>query len=271
MSALNSHKRRYVIAGAAVLALAAGGYELARIYPSYGPTEGAMVPAQRYVDSLGDNGIPSHGRYILVDAASAQLFMIENGHVRDTMKVIVGKPASATPAIRSVIYYATLNPYWNVPPDLARTIIAPLVLKYGKGYLEYRGYEVVSSFGGEPRVLSPDSVDWKGVAAGTATVKVRQRPGPANSMGAMKFDLANANGIYLHDTPHKELFAKDDRGLSNGCVRLEDATRFARWLLGQDPSLSSDSPNQHVPIPGAVPITIAYLDSGAQKQLAGLQ
>lgn len=271
MNAITFHKRRYAIAAAAVLAVAAGGYELAQVYSPLGPTEGAMAPAQRYVDSLGDEGIPAYGRYILVDAASARLFMIENGHVRDTMKVIVGKPASATPAIRSVIYYATLNPYWNVPPDLAQKIIAPLVLQYGDGYLKFRGYEVVSSFGGKPQVLSPDSVDWKAVAAGTAKIKVRQRPGPANSMGVMKFDLANANGIYLHDTPHKELFAKDDRSLSNGCVRLEDAERLARWLLGKDPSVDSAAPEQHVPIPGAVPITIAYLDSGAQKQLAGLQ
>lgn len=270
MNANTSHKRRFLIAGAVVLAVAAGGYQLAQLYPSVGPTEGAMAPAQRYVDSLGDGGIPAHGRYILVDAASARLFMIEDGHVRDTMKVIVGKPTSATPAIRSVIYYATLNPYWNVPPDLAQKIIAPLVLKYGDDYLNYRGYEVVTSFA-QPKVLSPDSVDWKAVAAGKTQIKLRQRPGPSNSMGQMKFDLANANGIYLHDTPHKELFAKDERSLSNGCVRLEDAERLARWLLGKEPSVDVTAPEQHVPIPGAVPITIAYLDSGAQKQLAGLQ
>jgi murein L,D-transpeptidase YcbB/YkuD len=137
--------------------------------------------------------------------------------------------------------------------------------------LTERGYEVVTSFA-DPQVLPPESIDWEKVAAGQATVKIRQRPGPANSMGQLKFNLANADGIYLHDTPKKELFAQDQRNLSNGCVRLEDAPRLARWLLGQDPPLGSAKPEQHVLIPtGGVPVTIAYLDSRAQMQLAGLQ
>lgn len=271
MSATISHSRSYLIAGIAALAIAAGGYGLARIYPPIGPSAGSVTPAQRYVDALTDGQIPTSGRYVLVDAASARLFMIEDGRVRDSMRVIVGKPAAATPALKSVLNYATLNPYWNVPPDLAQTLIAPRVLKDGKTYLADRGYEVVARFGADAPVLPPDSVDWAAVAAGQAEVHVRQRPGPANSMGQMKFSLENANGIYLHDTPNKDLFAKTERNLSNGCVRLEDAPRFARWLLGEDPPLASSPPNRHVRIPAAVPIAITYLDSRAQMQFAGLQ
>jgi murein L,D-transpeptidase YcbB/YkuD len=269
MGARTSHNRRYLIAGAAILAVALGAYHLALTYPPLGPVAGTIFP-QRYVDSLTDGQIPARGRFVLVDAASARLFMIEDGRVRDSMRVIVGKPAAATPALRSVLHYATLNPYWNVPPDLAQKIIAPRVLKDGPAYLTERGYEVVSSFG-NPQVLPPDSVDWEKVAAGQATAKIRQRPGPANSMGQMKFYLADDDGIYLHDTPKKELFAQADRNISNGCVRLEDAPRFARWLLGREPQPGSAAPEQHVAIPGAVPITIAYLDARAQMQLAGLQ
>jgi L,D-transpeptidase YcbB len=269
MGARTSHNRRYLIAGAAILAIALGAYHLALTYPPLGPVAGTVFP-QRYVDSLTDGQIPARGRYVLVDAASARLFMIEDGRVRDSMRVIVGKPTAATPALKSVLYYATLNPYWNVPPDLALKIVAPHVLKEGNAYLRERGYEVVSSFG-NPQLLSPDSVDWGKVAAGEAKVKIRQRPGPANSMGQMKFYLADDDGIYLHDTPKKELFAQADRNLSNGCVRLEDAPRFARWLLGKDPLPGSAAPEQHVEIPGAVPITIAYLDARAQMQVAGLQ
>jgi len=271
MGRLTSHNRKYLIAGAAVLVVAGGGFGFVQFYPPKGPTQGTISPAQRYVESLAEGDIPARGRYVLVDAASARLFMIEDGKVRDTMKVIVGKPASATPEIKSTIYYATLNPYWNVPPDLARTIIAPLVLKYGDGYLKFRGYEVVTSFSGQPKVLPSDSVNWQDVASGKTTIKVRQRPGPSNSMGVMKFNLSNANGIYLHDTPHKELFAKQERNISNGCVRLEDASKLARWLFGKDPSIGDTVPEQQVPIPGAVPISIAYLGSGAQTQLASLQ
>jgi len=260
-----------LIAGAAIVAVAVGGFGFTRVYPPLGPSAGSITPAQRYVDSLTDGQIPMRGRYVLVDAASARLFMIEDGHVRDSMRVIVGKPAAATPALKSVLNYATLNPYWNVPLDLAQTLIAPRVLKDGTAYLTERGYEVVPRFGADAPVLSPDSVDWEAVAGGQAKVHVRQRPGPANSMGQMKFSLEDANGIYLHDTPNKDLFAKAERNLSNGCVRLEDAPRFARWLLGDDPPLGTGGPNRHLLLPAAVPIAITYLDARAQMQFAGLQ
>ena len=215
--------------------------------------------------------LPAMGRAVLVDAASARLFMIEDGQVVDSMKVIVGKPSSATPVLRSTIFYTTLNPYWNVPADLARTIIAPRVLKDGAAYLRDHGYEVVDSFGADARILRADSVDWKAVADGSERVFVRQRPGPGNSMGRMKFGFENNSGIYLHDTPKKELFEADYRGLSNGCVRLEDAPRFARWLLGRDPAPASADPEQHVPLSGGVPIVITYLDPSAQIELASLR
>ena len=270
MNARTSHNRRYWIAGAAILAVAAGASVVVSVYPPLAPIAGAIAP-QRYVDSLAGGEIPTRGRYVLVDAASARLFMIEDGRVRDSMRVIVGKPTAATPALKSVLYYATLNPYWNVPPDLAQKLIAPHVLKEGTAYLSDRGYEVVSRFGADAVVLSPDTVDWEKVAAGQANVRIRQRPGPANSMGHFKFGLAQDTDIYLHDTPKKDLFANSERNLSNGCVRLEDAPRFARWLLGKDPPLDSVPPDQRLVIPGAVPIAIAYLDARAQMQLGGLQ
>ena len=269
MSASKSPNRRYAVAAAGFLLAGAGLYGAARYLAAYGPIAGSIAP-QLYVETLTDGQIPGRGRYVLVDAASARLFMIQDGRVQDSMRVIVGKPAAATPPLSSTINYATFNPYWHVPVELARPLIAPHVIAEGPAYLNARGYEILSKFGPDAQLLSPDSVDWKAVAAGTATVFVRQRPGPANSMGQIKFDLPDGNGIYLHDTPRKELFAKDDRNLSNGCVRLEDAPRLARWLLGTDPQLAS-APEQHVALPRGVPITISYLGAHAQMQLAGLQ
>lgn len=216
------------------------------------------------------HGAAAGGRMVLVDAASARLYMIENGVVRDSMRVIVGKPASATPVMRSTLHYATLNPYWNVPTDLARDLIAPKVLAEGISYLADRGYEVVSAFASGARTLDPASVDWHAVADGRATVRVRQRPGPANSMGRVKFGFANDDGIFLHDTPRKELFAQDQRNISNGCVRLEDADRLARWLLGTEPPAASQ-PEQHVALPRGVPLIITYLDRKAPLELAALR
>ncbi len=197
--------------------------------------------------------------------------MMEEGRVRDSMRVIVGKPETHTPALSSVLHYATLNPYWNVPPDLVRKLVAPNVVKFGLGYLADKNYEVVNDFNNDVQVIPADTIDWQAVADGRVDVLVRQKPGPANSMGQMKFNLANAQGIFLHDTPKKELFAQDVRTLSNGCVRLEDAARLARWLLGSEPRLADAPPEAHVLLPKAVPVTIAYLDANAQLQLAGLQ
>jgi murein L,D-transpeptidase YcbB/YkuD len=269
MAAITSHKRRYWIAGGSVLAVGAGVSAFALFSPAFGPIAGSIAP-QMYVDWLPRAQIPVRGPYLLVDAASARLYMIEDGQVRDTMKVIVGKPETPTPELKSVINYETLNPYWHVTADLARTLIAPNVLKGGTAYLTDRGYEVVSGWEPDARVLPPDSVDWKAVAAGEAQVYVRQRPGPANSLGQFKFDLPNGDGIYLHDTPKKELFAQDARNLSHGCVRLEDAPKLARWLLGKDPPAAS-APEQNVLLPRPVPVTISYLDSMSQMRLAALR
>ena len=269
MTAITSHRRKTMIAVAAVFAVGAGVFGFARYYPALGPIAGSIAP-QLYVDVLPSAQIPIRGRFILVDAASARLYMIEDGRVRDSMRVIVGKPETPTPELKSVINYETINPYWHVTPDLAKTLIAPRVLKDGDTYLTTRGYEVVNAFVRDPQVISPDTIDWKAVAAGNAEVFVRQRPGPANSLGQFKFDLPNGDGIYLHDTPKKELFAQDARNLSHGCVRLEDAERLARWLLGKEPPTAA-VPEEHILLPRPVPITISYLDARAQMELAGLQ
>ena len=264
-----AYSRRYSIALAGIFAAAAGAYAFAAYSPAFGPIAGSIAP-QMYVDSLPGAQIPVHGRYVLVDAASARLYMIEEGRVQDSMRVIVGKPETPTPELKSVINYETLNPYWHVTPDLAKTLIAPRVLQDGDAYLTTRGYEVLSGWGTDARVLSPDSIDWKAVAAGNAEVFVRQRPGPANSLGHFKFDLPNGDGIYLHDTPKKELFAQDQRNLSHGCVRLEDAEKLARWLLGKDPPAAA-APEENVLLPHPVPITISYLDPRSRTQLAMLR
>ncbi len=269
MIARTHSNRKYWIASALVLALAGGGYAFASYSPAFGPIAGSIAP-QMYVDTLPGAEIPLRGRYVLVDAASARLYMIEDGHVRDSMRVIVGKPETPTPELKSVLHYETLNPYWHVTPEMAKTIIAPRVLKDGNAYLNQQGYEILTGWGPDAHMLSPDSIDWKAVAAGNAQVYVRQRPGPANSLGHYKFDIPDSDGIYLHDTPKKELFAQDQRNLSHGCVRLEDAQRLARWLLGKDPPAPA-APEENVLIPQPVPIKISYLDTRSQLQLAALQ
>lgn len=203
---------------------------------------------------------PFQKRYIIVDSAAARLYMIEDGRIADSMRVIVGKasPGTQTPMLASTIYYATLNPYWHVAPEMIRTLTAKNVLEQGLSYLTSRGYQVMPADGSD-RLLDPAKVDWHAVANGTETVRVRQLPGPANSMGDIKFGFPNKYDIYLHDTPRKALFEQPDRDLSHGCIRLEDAERLGRWLLGRDPQTASNKPEQHELLPMPVPIYLTYL------------
>jgi len=269
MSALQTHNRRHLVAAGAVLTLAAGAFGLAAFFPALGPVMGTVAP-QLYVDSFSGAQIPRDGQFLLVDAKSARLYMIEDGRVQDSMRVIVGKAETPTPELTSVIKVETLNPYWHVSPDLVKTIIAPRVLKDGDAYLNQQGYEVVANFRNDAPVIAADSVDWKAVAAGDVPIQVRQKPGPANSLGRFKFQLPNSDGIFLHDTPKKDLFAQDKRDLSHGCVRLEDAPKLARWLLGKDPPAAT-VPEENIELPHPVPVTISYLDPRSQAQLAMLR
>jgi murein L,D-transpeptidase YcbB/YkuD len=210
--------------------------------------------------------MPFQKRYVMVDAASARLYMIEDGRIVDQMKVIVGKSSSQTPMLASTIYYATLNPYWHVSDDMIRSLIAPNVLQQGLSYLRTHGYQVMPADGpdgADAKLLDPAKIDWHAVANGQMQVKVRQLPGPANSMGRMKFGFPNAYDSYLHDTPKKDLFASDDRDLSHGCIRLEDAARLGRWMLQRDPQAVTHEAEQNVVLPTPVPIYITYMTAYA--------
>ncbi len=220
----------------------------------------AAAPDPRLLSNLDRaRALPAGGRYILVDAATQRLWMYENGQAVDSMKVIVGMPEMPTPMIASIMHYITLNPYWNVPHHLVRKTIAPNVQKQGLAYLKTRGYEVMDRWTDDAAVIPSDQVDWKAVGAGKIQIRVRQKPGPGNSMGKMKFPFPSGEDIYLHDTPSKALFAKDQRALSNGCVRLEDARRLGRWLLGREPDAPSDDPEIRIQLPQGVPIYLTYL------------
>lgn len=203
---------------------------------------------------------PATGKYVIVNAAAATLSMVEDGRTVDTMRVVVGKPVHPTPMMAALIRFTSLNPYWNVPADLAAERVAPNVVKDGPAYLKAKGYELLSSWADDATVISPDTVDWTAVAAGRAQVRLRQLPGPANAMGKMKFMFPNAQGIYLHDTPDKGLLVEESRMFSGGCVRLEDAPRLAKWLYeGRVPTTSSSLPEQRVDLPRPVPVYLTYL------------
>ena len=204
--------------------------------------------------------LPSGGRrHIIVNATAQRLEMYEGGQVVDSMNVVVGKPKNPTPMMAALVRFASLNPYWYVPPDLASERIAPNVLKEGLPYLERQGYQLFSNWNDEATLLDPATIDWRAVADGASEIYVRQLPGPANAMGIMKFMFPNSKGVYLHDTPQKELLTEASRMFSGGCVRLEDAPRLARWLFGSPLQPESNQPELRVDLPEPVPVYITYL------------
>jgi murein L,D-transpeptidase YcbB/YkuD len=228
------------------------------------PGAGEWIVAARVLANLDRvRALPATGRFIMVNAATQQLSMVENGRVVDTMKVVVGRPDAQTPMIASTIWYATFNPYWNIPSDLGRKLIAPHVIKDGVSWLSKNGYEVISDWD-KPTVLPSTSVNWKGVIAGTTEVKMRELPGAANSMGVVKFGFGNPQGIYLHDTNNRVLFNNAKRTSSNGCVRLEDAKRLGRWM-GGDMIAPNANPEQNVRLPQGTPVYITYITATAQN------
>lgn len=202
---------------------------------------------------------PPRGRYIIVNASSARLTMHEGAHTVGAMRVVVGKPRQPTPMMAALIRYTSLNPYWNVPPDLTAERIAPNVVREGLSYLKKRGYQVFSSWDDDATVVDPAIVDWQAVAAGKSDIRIRQLPGVHNGMGKMKFMFPNSAGVYLHDTPQKELLSEESRMFSGGCVRLEDASRLARWLYGRTLEPVGSAPEQRVDLDSQVPVYITYL------------
>jgi murein L,D-transpeptidase YcbB/YkuD len=199
-------------------------------------------------------------RFVVVDSGAAEAYLFDRDRVADGMRVIVGSAKTKTPMMAVIMRDALANPYWNVPPELIHSLTAKRIQEQGLSYLKNFHYEVLSDWSGNGRPIDPKAVDWRAIASGKKkpTVLVRQLPGPWNSMGEMKFEMPNDYGIYLHDTPHKELFAQQDRWLSNGCVRLEDYKRFASWVFGNVPQ--SNAPfEQRFELPRPMPVFMTYL------------
>lgn len=211
-------------------------------------------------------------KYAIVDAGDARLSLWENGRKVDEMKVVVGKAETATPMMAAYIKYASVNPYWNVPPELAQSLIGPRVVAQGVSYLKEREYQVLTSYGDDAQTIDPATVDWQAVVDGRQEVRLRRLPSPANSMGMMKFMLPNYFGIYLHDSPEKEHFTKNELWISNGCVRVEDYKRFANWLFGgYVPKGKDPKVEEEVDLPKPVPVYMTYLTVQPTANGSGVQ
>lgn len=219
-----------------------------------------MTPDPRLLANLDRvRSLPAKGRFMLVDSGSSMLTLYQDGQQLDSMKVITGTEELPTPLIASVMYYITYNPYWHAPDHLVRKTIAPNVIHLGLSYFKSHGYDVIDEWSENANVIDPKSIDWKAAASGKLHLKIRQAPGPLNSMGILKFPFPNPEDIYLHDTPDHAKFALANRNLSNGCVRVEDAKRLGKWLLGHDPVSPGTDAETRVQLPQGTPIYLTYI------------
>ncbi|HXP01530.1 MAG TPA: L,D-transpeptidase family protein [Luteibacter sp.] len=210
------------------------------------------------------------GTFVVVDVAGYKISYYRDGNPVWKSRVQVGKPYRSTPIFRSQITYITFNPTWTIPPTILKNDVLPKIRK-NASYLANNRIRVLNSSGG---TVSPASVNW----ANPRGITLRQDAGPGNSLGQVVIRFPNSFAVYLHDTPHQELFEKAKRDTSSGCIRVEhplelvellfnDAEKWNRQTI--DERIATKK-TQNVTLPTAVPVLLAYwtVDIGEDGKLA---
>lgn len=180
--------------------------------------------------------LPEHidGRYLMVNIPSFQLFGFHNGSGSERpdleMNVIVGEVIDGhnTPVFHSDMTYVNFRPYWNVPPSIAAKEYVRL-LSRNPGYLGSHNMEIVANYAPNAAVYSASGENIRLLASGA--LKLRQKPGPKNALGLVKFAFPNTNNVYLHSTPSQGLFKRTRRDFSHGCIRVEYPVTLAEFVL----------------------------------------
>jgi murein L,D-transpeptidase YcbB/YkuD len=204
-------------------------------------------------DNLGDE-------HFLVNIAAFELQWVKKNHPVERMNVVVGAVATQTPEFSDELEYVELNPTWTVPYTIATKEMLPKLRASPLAYAD----EFDVFFNGKQ--TSWGSVNWSSYGAGSFPFTFRQRPGPRNALGKVKFMLPNKHNIYLHDTPAKDKFANTTRAFSHGCIRLSRPDDLAYALLGEKLGMGSGEIDgiwaggqlQRVDLPKKIPIHIVY-------------
>ncbi|MFL5809916.1 MAG: murein L,D-transpeptidase [Flavisolibacter sp.] len=186
--------------------------------------------------------------YILVNIPEFRLHVFEKGKYAWNMKIVVGSTAHNTVIFAGTLKYVVFSPYWNIPPGILKNETLPAISR-NKNY------------------LAAHNMEWHGNT-------VRQKPGPNNSLGLVKFLFPNDYNIYLHDTPAKTLFEENERAFSHGCIRLSEPAKLARFLLRNDPGWDSVKvvkamnarKEKFVTVKDMVPVYIGYFTSWVDRE-----
>ncbi|MDF1481450.1 L,D-transpeptidase family protein [Extensimonas sp. H3M7-6] len=189
--------------------------------------------------------------------------------LRLAMKVIIGKALNTrTPLFDEDMRFIEFSPYWNIPPSIARGETIPR-LRRDPGYFTREGFEFVDAQGQVHTTLSAAHLD----AVQRGQMRIRQRPGPRNALGDIKFIFPNNSNIYLHHTPAPQLFARPRRDFSHGCIRVEDPVALARFVLQNDPAWPEErireamaaGKSSTIRLAEPIPVVIAYITTVVQQ------
>ena len=216
-------------------------------------------------------------RHVIVNVPDYSLTVFEQGTPQFSMGVIVGKQYDdqATPIFTDTMEHLVFRPYWGIPHSIAVEEIVPEARR-DLGYLARKNYQIVPDYHADTQPLATTAANLEKVARGD--LRLREKPGPTNSLGLVKFIFPNQYAVYLHDTPADHLFKKDKRAFSHGCVRVEKPAQLATWALSRQPawdlarveSAMYESGHQKVELDAPIPVYIlywtAFVDKAGQVQ-----
>jgi len=211
-------------------------------------------------------------RYLRVNVADFRLEAVEEGQSVLSMAVVVGKPVHRTPVFAGRMTYLVLNPYWNVPGEIADQELLPAARR-DPSYLTRRGFRVLQGWDADAAEVPVSAVNWSVPSLERAGLRIRQDPGPENALGRVKFMFPNRFNVYLHDTPSRELFEKTRRDFSHGCIRVARPLDLAEFVLRGDPNWTPEAvlaaletaEDRTVPLPQAIPVYVEYFTAWADE------
>lgn len=173
-------------------------------------------------------------KHIIINIANFKLDLIEGTDTLISMRAIVGKELRQTPVFNDQMTYIVFSPTWTIPPTILENDVIPELLK-GSGYIDKKNMKLLRRDGSE---LAYNDIDWSKISKTNFPYMVRQNPGPGNALGKVKFMFPNTYNVYIHDTPSRGYFARDNRAMSSGCVRVEKPFDLAVLLLSDEPEWS---------------------------------
>lgn len=238
------------------------------------------VPAARRIEQIALNlerkrrpGQDAAARYVQVDITDFTLTVVDKGREVMRMPVVVGTAFRSTPVFSALMRYLVFAPYWTVPPTILKEDKWPLI-KANPNYLKAHHFEIVAWGKNPEHVIDAASINWRKVSADNFPGMLRQKPGPWNPLGKVKFMFPNAYHVYLHDTPSRSLFEKQKRTFSSGCIRIARPLELAVYLLeGEDgwtrerikAEMEGDKPHA-VRLPHPIPVYIVYRTAWVDSQ-----